>query len=106
MGGYGSGRSGGKQTTGDMLRLEVRSLHRDGVFDAGKAGLITWTRWADGKSSVSFQGLGHALKLVFRVRVNGGEWQAVQRRVQGQAPALAGLASRSRANLRWQVDRG
>ncbi len=42
MGGYGSGRSTGRRTTSDFLRLDVRKLQREGWLVAGRS--INW-RW-------------------------------------------------------------
>lgn len=48
MGGFNSGRQGGKLTTGDMRALDVRTLAREGLLASGTAFLWTWPR-SDGK---------------------------------------------------------
>lgn len=81
MGGYGSGRPGWKRKTRELLRLDVGSLYKGGTFNAGTAGTITWSRGEGKNPNVSFQGFGHSMQLVFRVRIDGGEWETVTQTV-------------------------
>ncbi|MFZ5426791.1 MAG: hypothetical protein ACOZEN_07435 [Thermodesulfobacteriota bacterium] len=64
-----------------MLRLDVANLHKCGALESGRAGQITWNRGGGETATVSFQGLGYAVKLMFRVRVNGGEWEEVSQTI-------------------------
>lgn len=82
MGGYGSGRPGWKRKTGAMLCLEVGRLQKGGALEAGRAGQISWDRGGGDTSSVSFQGFGQSVKLVFRVRIGGGEWEDVAQTIR------------------------
>ena len=81
MGGFGSGRPGWKRKTYELLRLDVVSLQRDGALDAGRAGLLSWGCEKDGRSTISFQSMGDSLRLVLRVRIDGGEWEDVTQTV-------------------------
>src|SRR5664279_1359170 len=51
MGGYGSGRSGGRPTTESGLTLSLSKLMRDGLFPPGRgwSGSIVWTNLNTGE---------------------------------------------------------
>ena len=50
MGGYGSGRSGGRPTTDNGLALTLSKLFRDGLFRPGSAwGSLIWTNTTTGE---------------------------------------------------------
>lgn len=51
MGGYGSGRSGGKQKAEDCKSLDVNRLHRERCLSIGRAGHWVWSR--DGEETRS-----------------------------------------------------
>jgi hypothetical protein len=58
MGGYGSGRSGGRPTTDNGLTLTLSKLFRDGLFRPGSAwGSLVWTNTTTGEriSSISYE---------------------------------------------------
>src|SRR5271165_6228565 len=59
MGGYGSGRSGGRPTVEDSLTLDLRRLFKMGWLrpGAGTFGLLRWTTVSTGreKASIGFQ---------------------------------------------------
>jgi hypothetical protein len=58
MGGYGSGRSGGRLTTDNGLTLTLSKLFRDGIFRPGSDwGSLVWTNTATGKriGSISYE---------------------------------------------------
>jgi hypothetical protein len=44
MGGYGSGRRGGRDTTSGYLRLDVRRLQRGGFLRFGSCSSQQWSR--------------------------------------------------------------
>ena len=77
MGGYGSGRSGRRQKAEDMLCLSVHEVHRRGFLKPGASCLWTWTWTSGDKSSISLQALAGALRLHFKVRADGEDWQDV-----------------------------
>jgi len=64
MGGYGSGRRGGRETTADYRRLDVRELHRAGVLTPGWRGGWNWYR--NGKKRASINIEVHELAMVLR----------------------------------------
>ncbi len=79
MGGFGSGRGQeGRDTTSDMLVLDVRRLERDGLLTPGRWSTWTWSR--NGKEIASIQIGTEADRVVlnYRSRNNGGEWQPME----------------------------
>ena len=75
MGGFGSGRHGGKQCTGDMLRLDVRYLHRVGRLTPGQYFLWQWTRGGEPAGTINIRTENGWVTLSYRQREHGGEWQ-------------------------------
>lgn len=75
MGGYGSGRQFGKNTTNAYRRLDVRSLQRDGLLTPGHAYGWNWSR--DGKTlaSIQIQTGADRITLIYRHRRSTGEWK-------------------------------
>jgi hypothetical protein len=58
MGGFGSGRSGGRLTTDNGLTLTLSKLFRDGLFRPGSAwGSLVWTNTTTGEriGSISYE---------------------------------------------------
>ncbi len=91
MGGFGSTRwlwSMTRQTTDDLLALDVRFLARHGYFVAGPgelaAGVVTWT-WrghVTGLINVEHRGGDpDAVTLDYRVRRPGEGWRLVRERI-------------------------
>lgn len=82
MGGYGSGRSGGKGTVGQMRALDVRKLKRDGCLKPGSSGQSTWSRDGEVVASIGFAVEEGAVRLIYKARDHGGEWQDMDYRVR------------------------
>lgn len=78
MGGYGSGRRGGKRTTSDMRRLDVRRLHRDGLLIPGKASCWQWSRNDVVIATINISTEKGRIVLTYRARDNGGEWEDME----------------------------
>lgn len=74
MGGFGSGRQGGKECTGDMRALDVRRLHRDGYLRAGMGYGWNWSRGGETVASIRVQVEADCAWLVYKQRQRGGEW--------------------------------
>lgn len=74
MGGFGSGRHGGKTCTEDMRRLDVRHIQRAGRLIAGTA--CGWQWSVNGKVIASIQMTVQAdwVWLEYRQRQGGGDW--------------------------------
>lgn len=78
MGGFGSGRRGGKLTVEQCRALDVSRLHKAGALSPGWAGISEWTR--DGKRVASIRVVGGRDRIVlsYRWRRGGAEWQDVE----------------------------
>ncbi len=64
MGGPGSGRRGGRETTADYRRLEVRELHRAGALTPGWRGGWCWCRRGEKRAEINIE--AHELAMVLR----------------------------------------
>jgi hypothetical protein len=73
MGGIGSGRSGWKWKTREMLRLDILQIKKLGILRPGYFGGLSWS---DG-ASIGLKVYEDSVQLIFRVRVQGGDWQDV-----------------------------
>lgn len=80
MGGSGSGRGyqGGKATTSDMRRLDVRRLQRDGLLQPGRAFGWQWTGNGEEVASIQIRTEVDRVMLSYSSRNNGGEWQPME----------------------------
>ena len=80
MGGSGSerGYQGGKATTNDMRTLDVRRLQRDGLLTPGRAFGWQWTRNGEDVASIQIRTEVDRVRLSYRSRNNGGEWQPME----------------------------
>jgi hypothetical protein len=78
MGGYGSERRWGKDTTSDMRALDIRRLHRDGLLTPGRAFGWQWTRNGEEVASIQIRTESDRVILNYRSRRRGGEWQAME----------------------------
>ena len=74
MGGYGSGRQGGKKTTEYFRALDVRQLQRAGRLTPGQAFSWTWLRNGERVASIQIRTEADYLTLDYRSQSNGGEW--------------------------------
>ena len=75
MGGFGSGRHGGKRCTDDMNRLDVRKLQRQGLLTEGRSLSWSWTVNAETVASINIRVNDGSLTLNYRTRDRGAEWQ-------------------------------
>lgn len=75
MGGFGSGRQGGKDTTNSYRVLDVRRLQRDGLLTPGMAFAWEWKRRGEVVASIQARAGDGFVTLIYRHR-SGGEWQA------------------------------
>ena len=76
MGGFGSGRQGGKRCTNDMLALDVRSISRAGRLTPGSWFTWQWTCNGEKTASIQLRVESDSVVLDYRNRNNhhgGGE---------------------------------
>jgi hypothetical protein len=82
MGGYGSGRPGGKDTVEDCRSVDVNKLQRAGCLAPGYSGGWQWLRDGDRVANISLTCDGRTLTLEYRVRQYGGDWNDVRQAVR------------------------
>ena len=75
MGGYSSGRHGGKRTTNDMHVLDIRKIARAGLLQPGCSFSWQWTRGGEKIASIGLRTEIDRVVLNYRSRSNGDEWQ-------------------------------
>lgn len=75
MGGYSSGRHGGKRTTNDMHVLDIRKIARAGLLKPGCSFSWQWTCNGEKIASISMRADTDRVTLDYRTRDRGGEWQ-------------------------------
>jgi hypothetical protein len=82
MGGYNSGRHGGKRTTDDMHPLDIRKINRAGCLKPWQS--FGWQWSSNGKvvASINIRVLDDSVNLNYRTRDRGGEWQDMDYRVR------------------------
>jgi hypothetical protein len=78
MGGFGSGRSGGRPTTDSCLTLDLSQLRRDGFFRPGFAGAgsLIWTNTTTGEriGSISYEAHLRQESGSVRLRYSTARW--------------------------------
>lgn len=81
MGGFGSGRYGGKHMAEHLQSLDVNQLYRDGCLDAGFCGGRAWSRNGEQTASIGLRCDEECLTLFYRYQPNGGDWEDVEEQV-------------------------
>jgi len=83
LGGWGSGkRWHSKAVTADYRRIDVLWMKRQGYLRANAGGTLTWSRHGEKIASTGYQSTGHSLRLIYRYRYDGEDWQDVDMAVQ------------------------
>ena len=75
MGGFGSGRRYGKNTTDSYRTLDVRRLQRDGLLIPGHAFGWNWMRNGETVASIQMKPEADRVILMYSHRSGGGEWK-------------------------------
>ncbi len=75
MGGFGSGRHGGKSTTGDMWALDIRRIAQAGRLKPGQSFNWQWSRNGEPVANINLRTDTDRVTLDYRARDRGGEWQ-------------------------------
>lgn len=78
MGGFGSGRHGGKSTTADMWALDIRKIAKAGRLTPGQSFFWQWLRNGESVAKINIQIDVNQVILDYRARDRGGEWQAMK----------------------------
>ena len=77
MGGFGSGRRGGKDCTEDMRALDVRKLQRQKLLTPGGSLTWRWSRNGETTATINLVVSADCVTLDYRQRQHGGAWQAM-----------------------------
>jgi hypothetical protein len=77
MGGFGSGRRGGKSVVTDMWALDVRKVQRAGRLTPGQSFNWQWSRNGEPVASINMRTGTDRVTLDYRARDRGGEWQSM-----------------------------
>jgi hypothetical protein len=75
MGGFGSGRQGGKSVVTDMWALDVRKVQRAGRLTPGQSFNWQWLRNGELVANINIRTGTDTVTLNYRSRDRGGEWQ-------------------------------
>ena len=81
MGGFGSGRQGGRRCTDDMRPLDVRKINRGGLLTSGRWFSWQWTCNDEVTATISLRVEADRVMLDYRNRnphYNGGEWESMK----------------------------
>lgn len=82
MGGYGSGRSGWKNSTANYRSIDVRPMQRKGYLRPGAQSTFSWSRNGEVTGSISACAEPGCIVLSYRHRRNNlEEWQSVEYRI-------------------------
>ena len=73
MGGFNSGKRGGKRTTDQMRKLDIRRVHRAGSLVPGESCTWSWKWGIDSVFRISMQASEDAVTLCYRVTDHFGE---------------------------------
>lgn len=77
MGGWGSGRPWGKDTTSGRRALDIRELHRDGLLTPSQVYSLNWLRNGETVASLQIRTEANRVILNYRSRSDGGEWPSM-----------------------------
>jgi hypothetical protein len=77
MGGFGSGRQGGKATTSGCYQIDARKLQRAGVLTAGGSFAWHWSRNGEAVASIRARAEEDRLTLIYSHKRGGADWQAM-----------------------------
>lgn len=80
MGGFGSGRYGGKRCTEDLPALDVRRIQRAGLLTPGQSYNWQWSRNTEVIATIGIQAKSDSVVLDYRSRSparSSGEWETM-----------------------------
>jgi hypothetical protein len=94
MGGIGSGnwyRWDKQDTVEATKRIDIRYMKKEGLLKAGTTGTLRWTIGGEPNGKISYSVFHDHLRLDFRYRKNGEEWQLIEQGVPfGRTPCNYG----------------
>ena len=82
MGGHGSGRSSSYgfnvEKCNEYHAIDLAWLRRKKLLNVGRWSSITWSRAGRETGSIRIECMPEGVRLIYRHRRNGGEWQDVR----------------------------
>ena len=82
MGGRGSGRTSGLGMLTDKCHeyrsIDLAWLARKKLLNVGRSSTLTWSRGGQETGSISVETLQSGIRLVYRARRSGDDWQDIQ----------------------------
>jgi hypothetical protein len=122
MGGYGSGRTSGKQNAEHCKSLDVNRLRREGCLKSGSRGHWVWSLDGAETGRISYHTDERGLSLSYRFRQHGDDWESVSQTIPiaplcvcaaqirsmavpfgGRCQSLAGTAHPLQRRQQWQI---
>lgn len=80
MGGPGSGswyRWDKKTYAEEMKRIDIRYLRKQGMLTPGNIGSLSWTTNGEPSGDIRYQMHSDRIVLIYRYRINNGDWEHV-----------------------------
>jgi len=87
MGGIGSGnwyRWDKRTTTEEVHSVDIRYMKKQGLLKCNSAGTLSWSRGDEQTGWIRYQVYGSYLRLIYRSRSHGEEWQNMDERIYFQ----------------------
>lgn len=84
MGGIGSGNRNQwpvRDTVESCHRVDIRYMKKQKLLTPGTQGTLHWSRNGEPTGDIRYQVFSDYLKLIFRYRQHGGEWQPMEQTV-------------------------
>lgn len=78
MGGYGSGRYGGKNKVQHCRSLDVNKMNKAGGLKPGFSGSWQWSEDGEKVASIGFSSSENRIDLNYKYRSYGDDWQSVE----------------------------
>lgn len=82
MGGYNSGRRGGKECTDAVRSLDIRQIQKGGLLFAGSAFEWNWLRHGATQATIHIAVQERSVVLCYLQQWHGGEWQRCRNTIQ------------------------
>ena len=87
MGGIGSGnwcRWNKRTTTEEVYGIDIRYMNKQGLLRPNSSGNLSWHRGGERAGWIRYQVHDNYLRLVYRSRAHGEEWQSMDERIYFQ----------------------
>jgi len=82
MGGFGSGRRGGRRKVESQHAVDIQWMKRKGWLYNGCSGSLTWSCRGEETGSIGYRVSPATITLIYRHREYGGEWEPVESEIR------------------------